>query len=187
MTDSDLLLKCGLQKADIIRQLLKEYPERTKAAYWQQLREVIKLNPLLDKSEYTNKEARQLINLVIARPKRGYNARLVEAFGETKSLEEWYFDPRCKVAISTLYGRIFQCNWDPEQAITTRSRRYDKDKFDIDKTAKSTYIKKDKERVTADRERCVSSGKQWLEYLKANDNSIVKANEMIRNEVLNKK
>lgn len=47
----------------------------------------------------------------------------ITAFGETKTIIEWYEDERCKVRYTTLYQRIFKSGWEPERALTTRSRQ----------------------------------------------------------------
>lgn len=52
------------------------------------------------------------------------NAKLVNAFGEIKSIREWQRDERCCVDIGTLYYRISTSKWEPERAITTPSRRH---------------------------------------------------------------
>lgn len=50
--------------------------------------------------------------------------RIVEAFGESKSIAEWSDDPRCVVPYQTLYLRVtgsLKKHWPPEAAITTKS------------------------------------------------------------------
>jgi hypothetical protein len=55
------------------------------------------------------------------RRKGGY--RVVEAFGEEKSLTEWVDDPRCQVtSVKTLWKRIND-GWSPESALTRPTRR----------------------------------------------------------------
>ena len=54
------------------------------------------------------------------RRKGGY--RMIEAFGESKSVTEWVSDPRCSVKLSTLWKRIND-GWPAERAITTAVRR----------------------------------------------------------------
>lgn len=46
----------------------------------------------------------------------------VVAFGEEKTLVEWYRDNRCKINYTTLYTRICVLNWDPEEAILKEAR-----------------------------------------------------------------
>jgi hypothetical protein len=47
-------------------------------------------------------------------------AKLLSAFGETKSMTAWVEDARCMTTYSTLRSRI-RSGWDHEQAITTGS------------------------------------------------------------------
>lgn len=44
-------------------------------------------------------------------------SRLVQAFGETKTLKDWSEDPRCVVSYRTLFSR-YKLDWDMEDAIT---------------------------------------------------------------------
>lgn len=48
--------------------------------------------------------------------------RLVEAFGETKSVSAWARDPRCAVSYPTLYNRLARAGWPPELALTIDSQ-----------------------------------------------------------------
>lgn len=45
--------------------------------------------------------------------------RILEAFGERKSIAEWCDDVRARVKGSTLWARVMQYNWSPEKAIST--------------------------------------------------------------------
>jgi hypothetical protein len=55
------------------------------------------------------------------RRKGGY--RLIEAFGESKSVTEWVNDPRCQAgSVKTLWNRV-NLGWPPERAITAPVRR----------------------------------------------------------------
>ncbi len=47
--------------------------------------------------------------------------RIVEAFGESKSLADWARDPRCRVVLSSLWNRLGR-GMSPEEAITKPSR-----------------------------------------------------------------
>lgn len=54
------------------------------------------------------------------RRKGGY--RMIEAFGETKSVSEWVADSRCGVrSVGTLWTRINR-NWSPERAVSVPER-----------------------------------------------------------------
>ncbi|MER6206354.1 GntR family transcriptional regulator [Streptomyces sp. NPDC001642] len=46
-------------------------------------------------------------------------ARYYSAFGENKTLSQWAADPRCRVNLVRLFGRIRTAGWDAERAITT--------------------------------------------------------------------
>lgn len=54
---------------------------------------------------------------------RKRKARLIEAFGESKSIADWANDPRAKVGKSTIGQRVVAYGWDAERAITTPSNR----------------------------------------------------------------
>lgn len=49
------------------------------------------------------------------------NNHLITAFGETKTMQDWVEDPRCKVNKYTLSARITKQKLEPELAITHRS------------------------------------------------------------------
>ncbi|GAA2321871.1 hypothetical protein GCM10010149_88700 [Nonomuraea roseoviolacea subsp. roseoviolacea] len=51
------------------------------------------------------------------------NNRLIEAFGESKTVAEWAEDPRCVVTDYTLRRRVVYADWDPEEAMTVKRRR----------------------------------------------------------------
>jgi hypothetical protein len=46
---------------------------------------------------------------------------LIEAFGERKSCPDWTRDPRCRIGLIGLYGRLAS-GWPPEEALTAPSR-----------------------------------------------------------------
>lgn len=47
------------------------------------------------------------------------DAVFLTAFGETKALQEWLVDARCKVdKLNTLYCRVTKYKWDHEKALT---------------------------------------------------------------------
>ena len=50
------------------------------------------------------------------------NNRLVTAFGETKTLQQWTEDPRCKATYSAIHNRLSLLEWSAERAITTPVR-----------------------------------------------------------------
>lgn len=50
-------------------------------------------------------------------PRSGHG-KLVNAFGEGKSLPDWARDPRCVVSYDTLFRRIHRFGWAIEKAIT---------------------------------------------------------------------
>lgn len=54
--------------------------------------------------------------------KPSYNEVWLTAFGETKSIREWFRDDRCKVSYKTLWERIRVNNWGVEEAIMTPVR-----------------------------------------------------------------
>lgn len=54
----------------------------------------------------------------ILTPDRSLELKMVEAFGETKSVHQWSKDPRCKVGFISLLGRI-NAGWIAEAAIAT--------------------------------------------------------------------
>ena len=47
----------------------------------------------------------------------------VTAFGERKTVSQWAEDPRCVVPRETLGRRVQRFGWDPEEAVTLRSRK----------------------------------------------------------------
>src|SRR5580658_8303573 len=49
---------------------------------------------------------------------RPENQRLVEAFGQSKTIREWVEDSRCSIDWNTLHLRLYQ-GWDAEEAITS--------------------------------------------------------------------
>lgn len=57
------------------------------------------------------------IRLPVGRSCNGH-ARLVEAFGETKTIAQWLLDPRCVISESTLYVRLNN-GWPAELAISS--------------------------------------------------------------------
>lgn len=61
---------------------------------------------------------------VKAKPSGRYG-KVVEAFGERKTLSEWSSDARCRVSWGTLKDRIRR-GWDSERAITQQRRAYPK-------------------------------------------------------------
>lgn len=69
---------------------------------------------------YEPGNCRWVTGLVNSSNKR--NTRFITAFGETKHLFEWSRDSRCKVTVTTLHMRL-KSNWEPEKAITTKSRQ----------------------------------------------------------------
>lgn len=44
--------------------------------------------------------------------------RIIEIFGEKKSITEWSEDPRCKVTHAAFYGRLHVSGWKPHLALT---------------------------------------------------------------------
>lgn len=59
------------------------------------------------------------------------NTRFLTAFGETKLLDHWPSDERCKVAYHTLWARI-KSGWGAELAIITPSMRRMKKKSPVE-------------------------------------------------------
>jgi len=47
------------------------------------------------------------------------NTRYIEAFGESKTINDWIADPRCSVSKECLAMRIDARGWDAERAIST--------------------------------------------------------------------
>lgn len=56
------------------------------------------------------------------RGKIPYNAKVLTAFGESKTTSEWLNDPRCNVSHQTLWHRVNR-GWDHEDAISVRSSK----------------------------------------------------------------
>ena len=54
--------------------------------------------------------------------KKNVHPHSLTAFGETKSLQEWITDPRCKVPLATIYWRINRQGWTHEECLTLAPR-----------------------------------------------------------------
>lgn len=54
-----------------------------------------------------------------APPPRTSGPQYYPAFGENKTLSQWAADPRCRVKLVRLSGRIHAGGWDVERAIST--------------------------------------------------------------------
>lgn len=54
--------------------------------------------------------------------------RIIDAFGETKTIAEWTRDDRCMVSYRLLSTRITKLGWDHEQAITQKPRKISRHK-----------------------------------------------------------
>lgn len=65
-------------------------------------------------------ELRRQAGMPSNRGRRSGPARVLLAFGETKTLREWSNDPRCKTTQSTLRARILS-GWNTETAIVTET------------------------------------------------------------------
>jgi hypothetical protein len=51
------------------------------------------------------------------------NNRFITAFGETKTIANWVRDKRCLISHQLLTFRIVKRGWEPEKAITQKSKR----------------------------------------------------------------
>lgn len=83
-------------------------------------------------------------------------SRLVEVFGEVKSIKEWARDPRCVISYGGLRRRIFERGMDPALAMTaplTPGGRYKRDDVTRDKHA-------------------AAGRKRWINYCPSSKNSV---------------
>jgi hypothetical protein len=76
----------------------------------------LQIDRIDNNGDYSPVNCRWVTSTVNARNKRSTHA--IPAFGETKSIAAWAEDPRCVVALHTLYARLTRFYWAPEEALT---------------------------------------------------------------------
>lgn len=58
--------------------------------------------------------------------RRGRPGRAIRAFGESKSVGEWFKDKRCKASSTAVILKRIAGGWKNQDAITTPARAYSK-------------------------------------------------------------